>query len=117
MPFKEKDKLQEAYREVVGDLFDKLDIRETRARMESFEADIEAAGGDSARLSRERDRLLRAYEQRKQELATYENNLGFFSSKSKSGDSMLKEMERKIQRIKSDIEELARKIAIIDSKA
>ncbi|MDE7461287.1 MAG: DUF349 domain-containing protein [Paramuribaculum sp.] len=117
VPFKEKDKLQEAYREVVGDLFDKLDIRETRSRMESFEADIEAAGGDSARLSRERDRLLRAYEQRKQELATYENNLGFFSSKSKSGDSMLKEMERKIQRIKSDIEELARKIAIIDSKA
>lgn len=117
VPFKEKDKLQEAYREVVGDLFDKLDIRETRSRMESFEADIEAAGGDSARLSRERDRLLRAYEQRKQELATYENNLGFFSSKSKSGDSMLKEMERKIQRIKSDIEELARKIVIIDSKA
>ena len=117
VPFKEKDKLQEAYREVVGDLFDKLDIRETRSRMESFEADIEAAGGDSARLSRERDRLLLAYEQRKQELATYENNLGFFSSKSKSGDSMLKEMERKIQRIKSDIEELARKIAIIDSKA
>lgn len=117
VPFKEKEKLQEAYRELVGDLFDKLDIRETRARMESFEADIQAAGVDSARIARERDRLLRTYEQRKQELATYENNLGFFSTTSKSGESMLKEMQRKIQRIKADIDELARKIAIIDSKA
>ncbi len=117
VPFKEKEKLQETYRELVGDLFDKLDIRETRARMESFEADIQAAGADSARISRERDRLLRAYEQRRQELATYENNLGFFNTTSKSGESMLKEMQRKIERIKADIEELGRKIAIIDSKA
>ena len=114
VPFKEKEKLQETYREIVGNLFDKLDIHQNRARMESFEANIE--GSDSHALSRERDKLLRQLEQRKQDLSTYENNLGFFNLKSKSGESMLKEMQRKMQRIKADIEEIGKKIALIDSK-
>ena len=66
MPFKEKDKLQDAYREVVGTLFDKLDIKENRARMADFQAGIEASAGDSGKLSRERERLVRACEQRRQ---------------------------------------------------
>ena len=71
--------------------------------------------GDNNKLMRERDRLMRAYEARKSELATCENNLGFFSSKSKSGDSMLREMNRRIGRLKEDIASIEQKINIIDS--
>ena len=59
---------------------------------------------------------MRAYESRKAELQTYENNLGFFSSKSKAGDSMLRDLERKIDRIKEDLDTLRKKIEVIDSK-
>ncbi|MDE7025345.1 MAG: DUF349 domain-containing protein [Paramuribaculum sp.] len=116
VPFREKDKIHEAYRTVVGELFDKYDIHETKARMASFENSISDIAGDSNKLMRERDRLMRAYESRKSELATYENNLGFFNSKSASGEAMLKELQRKIQRIKDDIRELERKVSLIDAK-
>lgn len=115
VPFRDKDKLQDAYREVVGALFDKLDIKENRARMADFQAGVEASAGDSGKLSRERDRLVRACEQRRQELKTYENNMGFFNSRSKSGDSIVKEMERKMQHLKEEIAQLTEKIKIIDS--
>ncbi len=117
MPFKEKDKLQETYRELVGALFEKFDVKEHRARLESFEAGLEAAGSDPQKLSRERDRLLRTYEQRRQELNTYENNLGFLTSTSKNGNSLIHDMERKMQRLREDIEQIQRKIAIVDSKS
>lgn len=117
VPFKEKDKLQETYRELVGALFEKFDVKEHRARLESFEAGLEAAGSDPQKLSRERDRLLRTYEQRRQELNTYENNLGFLTSTSKNGNSLIHDMERKMQRLREDIEQIQRKIAIVDSKS
>ena len=59
---------------------------------------------------------MRALEQKRNELRTYENNLGFFNSKSKTGNSMFREMERKMQRIKDDIAMIEKKIGIIDSK-
>lgn len=70
--------------------------------------------GDSSRMLSERERLLRAYEKKTAELATCENNMGFFTSTSKSGDSMMKEMERRIKRIKEDLESLKQKIKIVD---
>lgn len=116
VPFREKDKLHDAYRTVVGELFDKYDIHETKARMASFESSISDLAGDNNKLMRERDRLMRTYETRKSELATYENNLGFFNSKSASGEAMLRELQRKIQRIKDDLTELEHKISLIDAK-
>lgn len=116
MPFKEKDKLHDAYREVVRQLYDKYDVHENRARMASFESSIEKLADDSNKLYRERERLARAYENRRNELHTYENNLGFFNSKTKNGDSMLRELERKIQFIKDDLAQLEKKIQMIDEK-
>lgn len=116
VPMKNKDKLAEEYRIVVGELFDKLDVRETRARMNAFEATVEEIGDDKNRLLKERDRLARAYEQRKNDLQTYENNLGFFSSSSKSGDSMLRDLERKIQRLRDEIAEISGKMKVISAK-
>lgn len=116
VPFKEKDKVYEAYRKALNDLYDRFDLKETKANFANFENAINEMGGDENKLYRERERLLRNYEQKRNELHTYENNLGFFNSKSKSGDSMLREMERKIQRIKEDLATIEKKIGVIDSK-
>lgn len=116
VPFREKDKLHEAYRQAVKDAFDKYDIHERRARMDSFQSSLDANSGDRGKLLRERDRIVRAYEARKSELATYENNLSFLSARSRSGASMLGEIEHSIQRLKNSIAELEGKIALIDAK-
>lgn len=116
VPFREKDKLHETYREVVRQLFDKYDIHETKARQASFENAIEELSADKSKLSRERERLMRTYESRRAELQTYENNLGFFNAKTKTGDSMMRDLQNKIQRIKNDIADLEKKIQLIDAK-
>lgn len=116
VPFKEKDKIYEAYREATNALYDMLDIRGNKANFANFESAVAEMAGDENKLYREREKLLRTYEQKRNELLTCENNLGFFNSKSKSGDSMLKELERRIQRIKDDIATIEKKIEVIDSK-
>lgn len=116
VPFKEKDKLHDTYREVVRQLFDKYDVHEKRQRMDSFQSSIDAISSDRAKLLRERDRMMRAYESRKSELATYENNLSFLSARSRSGASMLGEIERNIERLKNSLKELEEKIQLIDGK-
>ena len=116
VPFKEKDAVYEAYRKAVNEAYERFDIKETKANFANFENSINEMSGNKDKLYRERERLVRAYEQKKGELQTYQNNLGFFNSKSKSGDSMVREMERKMQRIKDDIEVLEKKIGVIDSK-
>ncbi len=116
VPFREKDKIHDTYREVVRQLFDRYDIHEKRARMDSFQNSIDSISDDKAKLLRERDRLMRAYEGRKSELATYENNLSFLSARSSKGASMLGELERNIERLKNSLGELESKIRLIDGK-
>lgn len=116
VPFNEKDKVYEAYRAVVDELYRKLEISQRGSRMASFENTINEIGNDSNRLYRERERLMRAFEQRRSELQTYENNMGFLTAKSKNASSMLRDMERRVQRLKDDIADLEKKIAVIDSK-
>ena len=72
--------------------------------------------GDDSRLMRERERQLRLLETRRAELRTYENNLGFLTAKSKSGNSLVQEFERKIERLRADITALEDKIKLLDSK-
>lgn len=115
VPFKEKDKVYARYREAVDKAYDKFDMKATRARMANFESAIAKSSGD--KLQRERERLVRTYEQKSNELKTYENNLGFLSARSKAGNSIVKEMERKIQKIKEDITMLENKIKAVDDKA
>ncbi len=110
VPFRDKDKVYDAYRTAVDRL------RDGRARMERFSDNLSGLGDDRQKLSRERERLARALEGRRSELRTYENNLGFLSFKSKSGDSMLKEFERKAERLRADIAELEEKIRLIDAR-
>lgn len=116
VPFKDKDKVYDAYREKINELRDALDIRENRARMDRFESSVAEIEGDDNKLYRERERLLRSAEAKRNDLRTYENNLGFLSSKSKIGDSMMRDFQRKIDRIKADLDMIAEKVKLIDSK-
>ncbi len=116
VPFREKDKLYEAYRSAVDAVRNHFAIAESRARRERFENAVQQIEGDSDKLFRERERLARALEGRRNELRTYENNLGFLQSKSKSGDSLLRDMQRRIERLKTDIAEIQEKIALLDQK-
>lgn len=116
VPFREKDKLYEAYRSAVDEVRRHFAIAESRARRERFEASVARLEGDDNKIFRERERLVRALENRRNDLRTYENNLGFLSAKSKSGGSLLRDLEHRIERLKADIAELEDKIAIVDGK-
>lgn len=114
VPFREKDKLYDEYRSVCDVFYARG--REARGAMSRFEDVIKEMGSDENKLYRERERVLRSYEIKRNELKTYENNLGFLTSKSKSGDSMVREMERRIQHIKDDLAAIEEKIKLIDTK-
>lgn len=114
VPMRDKNKIYDEYRAACDALYNSLGRdRGSRSR---FEDVINEMGSDEQKLYRERERILRAFEIKRNELKTYENNLGFLSSKSKSGDSMVREMERRIQRIKDDLAAIEEKIKLIDSK-
>ena len=115
VPFKEKDKIYNEYRDAINAAFDKFDMKEVRANLSNFESSISQLS-DQDKIYRERERLVRTYEQKCNELKTYENNLGFFNAQSKGGNSMLKEVERKIQKIKDDLALLEQKIKLVDEK-
>ena len=115
VPYRDKDKVYAEYREAVDKAFDKLDMKGTRASLANFESSISQMGGGD-KMSREREKLVRAYEAKCNELKTSENNLGFFSARSKSGNTLIKDMERQIQRIKDEIALLEQKIKLIDEK-
>ncbi|MCM1067556.1 MAG: DUF349 domain-containing protein [Muribaculaceae bacterium] len=116
VPFREKDKLHDAYRAATDAVRDHFALAEAKARRERFEAGVAEIESDGNKLFRERERLLRVLESRRADLRTYENNLGFLSSKSKSGNNLLHDLERRIDRLKADITDLEEKIKLIDTK-
>ncbi len=115
VPFRDKDKVYEDFRAVINDLYKTHDLKDTRANFARFENSINEMS-DSGKLARERERLARVLETKRSELTTYQNNLGFFNFKSSSGSSMLRDIERKTQRIRDDIADLEKKIALIDDR-
>ena len=116
VPFREKDKVYEEYRTAVNNLRDRYRLSRNSRSMARFENTLADIGYDQNSMSRERERLVRAYEAKRQELKTCENNLGFFSTKSSRGNSMLQELDRRIAETKEEIETLRNKIAILDEK-
>lgn len=115
VPFKQKEAVNADYRKELDRLFGAFDVRDARQRMRRFEGEVKKMEGDESR--RERDRLVRAIESRQAELKTIENNLGFFNVKSSAGSSMLKDFERKMQKIKDDIQQIREKITLLDKEA
>lgn len=117
VPYKEKDKLYEAYHEVLDRIYKELNISTKRRRLNDFKANIKnvAKLGEEA-LDNERGRLARRFEQLKQEIQTYENNLGFLNASSKKGNSLIDEMNRKVQHLRDDLELVRQKIKAIDEE-
>ena len=110
VPFKEKDKIYKQYRTIVDSLFHKLNMSASKKKLNNFKSSL----NKEANLYREREKLVRAYENMKSEIKTYENNIGFLSSSSKKGNSLVIEMNRKMEKLKADLELISQKIAVID---
>ena len=115
VPFKEKDKVYKEYREAVDKQFETMNVDASNRRIESFRSNLKdmTTKGEN-KLYREREKLVRAYEHLKSEIATYENNIGFFSTNSKKGGGLIKEMERKIETLKDESKLIEQKINLID---
>ena len=110
VPFKEKDQLYKEYHSVVDRLFDKLHLSATEKKLSNFKSGLNKEGN----LYRDREKLVRTYEGLKNDIQTYENNLGFLNSSSKKGNSLVTEINRKIERLKADMQLVQKKIAAID---
>ena len=117
VPFKEKDKLYKEYHDIVDKLFSDLHISNAKRRLDNFKSNLKnvAKRGEDA-LDNERGRLMRRYEQLKQEVQTYENNLGFLNASSKKGNSLVDEMNRKVQKLKDEAKLVREKIKAIDAE-
>ena len=117
VPYKEKDAIYNEYHEALDAIYKQLNITAKRRRLDDFKAGIKnmAKRGEDA-LDNERGRLTRRYEQLKQEIQTYENNLGFLNASSKKGNSLIDEMNRKVQKLRDDLELVRQKIKAIDSE-
>jgi hypothetical protein len=117
VPFREKDKIYKEYRTAVDKHFDRLKIDESERRLQSFKSNLGEIAGDSKsknKLLSEREKLMRTYERLKSDIQTYENNIGFLSVSSKGGGGLLKEMNRKIETLKEELELIVKKIEVID---
>ena len=117
VPFKEKDKLYAEYHAVLDKLYKDLNISIARRRLDSFKSNLRQMADKGANaLDNERARLMRRYDALKQEIQTYENNLGFLNASSKKGNSLIDEMNRKVQKLKDDCELVKQKIKAIDAE-
>ncbi len=117
VPFKEKDKLYEEYHAIVDKLYKELNISVAKRRLNKFKDNLKQVADRGAdALDNERARLMRQYEQLKAEVQTYENNLGFLNAASKKGNSLIDEMNRKVQKLKDEVQLVREKIKAIDAK-
>lgn len=117
VPFKEKDKLYKEYHDILDKLYKELNISTARRRLDKFKNNLKNVAEKGAdALDNERARLMRRYEAIKQEVQTYENNLGFLNASSKKGNSLIDEMNRKVQKLKDDMNLVREKIKAIDAE-
>ena len=117
VPFKEKDNIYKEYHEVLDKIYKDLHISNAKRRLDNFKNNLKnVAEKGSDALDNERGRLLRRYDQLRSDITTYENNLGFLSAASKKGNSLVEEMNRKVQKLKDELELVKNKIKAIDAE-
>ncbi len=117
VPFKDKDKIYKEYRDVVDKHFDRLKIDESERRLQSFKtsmSDLKSKEKSKNKLLGEREKLMKTYERLKNDIQTYENNIGFLSVSSKGGGGLVKEMNRKIESLKDELKLIEKKVEVID---
>lgn len=111
VPYSKKEKIYRRYRELCDKIYDTLHESAGRRRMDNFRKNVADKGGSE--LTRERSRLQSIFDAKKQEIQTYETNLTFFRSSSKKGNSLVADIEKKVTRLKSDLEEISQKIKAV----
>lgn len=117
VPFKEKDNVYKEYHDILDRLYKELNITTARRRLDKFRSNLKNVAEKGAdALDNERARLMRRYESLKQEIQTYENNIGFLSASSKKGNNLIDEMNRKVQKLKDDMNLIREKIKAIDAE-
>jgi len=118
VPFREKDRIHKEYRKAIDKHFDRLKLDESERRLQTFKSSLSdiSSGGERSKnkLLNERDKLMRTYERLKNDIQTYENNIGFLSVSSKGGGGLMKEMTRKISSLKEELNLIVKKIEVID---
>ena len=114
VPFRKKEKIYRRYRELCDKIYDSLHESAGRRRMDSFRKNVAEKGGTE--LTRERTRLQNAFDAKKQEIQTYETNLSFFRTSSKKGNSLMADIEKKVERLKEDLEMLTQKIKEVNKQ-
>ncbi|MDR3218993.1 MAG: DUF349 domain-containing protein [Dysgonamonadaceae bacterium] len=118
VPFRDKEKINKEYQQAVDKHFDRLKVTKTERRLQSFKTNLDdiSTGGEKSKnkLLGEREKLMRTYERLKNDIQTYENNIGFLSVSSKGGSGMVKEMNRKIESLKEELNLIVKKIEVID---
>ncbi|MBP3567067.1 MAG: DUF349 domain-containing protein [Paraprevotella sp.] len=117
VPFKEKDRVYKQYRETIDQIYKTLNISAARRKLDNFKNKLKNdAKEDGQTLARERERLIRIYENKHNEIKTYENNLGFLTSNSKKGNNLVNEMNKKVEKLKDELQLLGEKITAINEK-
>ena len=113
VPFKEKDKVYKEYKTVLNAIYEKLHVKANERKLNSFRDNI-GKGGNS--LQREREHLIRQYEALKNEISTYENNIGFLSVSNKKGASLVDVMRQKVDKLKQDAQVILQKIHLVEEE-
>ena len=117
VPFREKDKLYKEYQKALDALHTRFNANRNRNRMDNFSNSLQQlAEGNTDRLYREREKLARSYEMKKNEIQTYENNKGFLSLSSSRAESLVQELDRKIKKLHEEMNLIVQKIEMIDAK-
>lgn len=114
VPYSKKEKMYRRYRELCDKIYDTLHETAGKRRMDNFRKNVADKGGNE--LTRERSRLQGAYDAKKQEIQTYETNITFFRSSSKKGNSLVADIEKKVARLKEELQEIALKIKTVNEK-
>ena len=117
VPFNEKDKLYAQFRDTVDKLYKELNISAASQKLDDFKSNLKNLAKKGVDVvDNERGKLMRRYEALKSEIQTYENNLGFLTAKSKKGNSLVDEMNRKVEKLKDDMQLVRQKIKAIDQQ-
>lgn len=117
VPYKEKDKVYKEYHDVLDKIYNELHVSAARRRIDNFRNNLKnVAGRGASALDNERSRLMRQYDRLRSDITTYENNLGFLNASSKKGNSLIEEMNRRIQKLKDELDETRQKIRAIDAE-
>ncbi|MBQ4229150.1 MAG: DUF349 domain-containing protein [Bacteroidaceae bacterium] len=117
VPFRDKETLYKEYRALCDKIYDAYGVSQAKRRLNNFRKNlaekIENAGSS---LGDERQKMQRAYERMLAEIKTYENNIGFLNAGSKKGNSLVEAMNKKVEKLREELNLLAQKIKAVDEQ-